>query len=316
LGKHFLSTLCSALLLIAGQALAGSSLPDLPRLDDYLQQSEQAVADLRPDTEKNIIWSSEEKTRTPVSIVYLHGYSATRQESAPLSDVVARQLGANLFYTRLRGHGRDGAAMLDGTRAAWYEDVREAYDIGGLLGEQVVVISLSTGSTLATWLAAQEFADKLAAVVLISPNFAPAKKSIFVLDWPLGIGNALTWAFGDRERSWEPSNELHAKYWTSSYPFGALQEVIRLVKEVENIDRRAIKVPALMIYSPGDTVIDAGEVVRVYGQWGSVGKQLVSYDKSEDPSQHVLAGDILSPSSTEDMSRLILSFIQDHTRAQ
>ncbi|MDD4273595.1 MAG: hypothetical protein PHG14_07705 [Desulfobacter postgatei] len=38
--------------------------------------------------------------------VYIHGFSATRKETAPLSDLVAKTLNANLFYTRLSGHGR------------------------------------------------------------------------------------------------------------------------------------------------------------------------------------------------------------------
>lgn len=57
---------------------------DLPEnLDQYLAQSESRFSNLIPNTEKTIIWTNPEKTKTPIAIVYLHGFSATRQESAP-----------------------------------------------------------------------------------------------------------------------------------------------------------------------------------------------------------------------------------------
>jgi esterase/lipase len=59
------------------------------------------------------VWANPDKTKTPCAIVYLHGFSATRQETAPLSDLVAAQLGAYLYYTRLAGHGRGGEAMAE-----------------------------------------------------------------------------------------------------------------------------------------------------------------------------------------------------------
>ena len=84
-------------------------------LDHYLIQTEARFSDIVPGAEKTIIWAHAAKTKTPWSIVYLHGYSATRQETAPLSDQIAAQLGANLFCTRLTGHGRSEAAMAEPT---------------------------------------------------------------------------------------------------------------------------------------------------------------------------------------------------------
>lgn len=285
------------------------SIDSIDTLDEFLRQSEQDIPDLVAGTEKTIIWASPDKKTTPYSVIYLHGYSASRQETAPLSDTVARGLGANLFYTRLRGHGRDGAAMLDGTRAAWFEDVEQAYRIGATLGEKVIVISMSNGAALTTWLAAQPFGERLASVVLISPNFSPASKLVYALDWPLGIGSTLNSWLGDSERSWEPINELQGRYWTHRYPNRALTEMVRLVKQVEAIDKSAISVPTLIIYSPQDIVIDTEAVERVFAEWGSPRKQLVRYEGSNNPYQHVIAGDVLSPASTPELARIILDFI-------
>ena len=94
---------------------------DLPEdLDRYLAASEAQFADIVPNTEKAIIWAGASHVKTPVSVVYLHGFSATRQEVVPLADIVAAELGANLFYTRLTGHGRSGEAMAEATVNDWH----------------------------------------------------------------------------------------------------------------------------------------------------------------------------------------------------
>ena len=89
-------------------------------IDAYLRESEAAYEDITPGTEKVIIWAdSTTRARTPVSIVYFHGLSATRQEVAPLPELVAGELAANLFYTRLAGHGRSGEALAEASVNDW-----------------------------------------------------------------------------------------------------------------------------------------------------------------------------------------------------
>ena len=57
----------------------------------------------------------------------------------PLPDKVAAALGANLFYTRLTGHGQDGAAMAEGSVNAWINDYAEAMAIGRAIGGKVEI---------------------------------------------------------------------------------------------------------------------------------------------------------------------------------
>jgi hypothetical protein len=70
---------------------AQASLPALPN------------AKLIPGTEERVTRVSDDRTEWVV--VALHGFSATRQETAPLAEIVASRLGANLFEARLAGHG-------------------------------------------------------------------------------------------------------------------------------------------------------------------------------------------------------------------
>ena len=172
-------------------------LPD--DLDAYLLASESRFAGLTPGTEKVIRWAdASERAVTPWSVVYLHGFSASRQETAPLADSVAAHLGANLFYTRLTGHGLPG----------------EALAIGRRLGERVLVVGTSTGGTLASWLATDpDWAASIGAMVLISPNFGPRDPRSDMLLWPWG--RQLARAVIGEWRSWDPVNERQEEFWLS-----------------------------------------------------------------------------------------------------
>src|SRR5690606_29873075 len=75
---------------------------------DWLAANESQVPALRPELAKEILWAfPSSKARTPLSIVYVHGFSASKGEIRPVPDEVANSFGANIFYTRLTGHGQD-----------------------------------------------------------------------------------------------------------------------------------------------------------------------------------------------------------------
>ena len=57
-------------------------------------------------------------------------------ETEPLTSRVGESLGANIYYARLRGHGRGSAAMSEASAGEWLADTREAFDIGRRLGER------------------------------------------------------------------------------------------------------------------------------------------------------------------------------------
>ena len=147
-------------------------LPD--DLEAWLQQTEQQASNrfgLVPGTEKRITWAGDD-VQTPYSVLYLHGFSATRQETAPLAEIVAARLEANLYETRLTGHGRKRES-LTGVRAEdWLQDAVEALTIAARLGERVIVIGTSTGATLAAAMLGHPVMDSVDTLVMISPNFA------------------------------------------------------------------------------------------------------------------------------------------------
>ena len=286
---------------------ASLDLPTEPAaLEAWVAQQEARFPDITPGADKHIQWADPvHPARTPLSIVYLPGFSATRQEVSPLFEDVATQLSANLFLTRMRGHGRSEDAMLDGSVQAWVEDGHEALEIGRALGERVVLVGTSTGATLAAWMAAAG-AD-VDALVLISPNFAPRRSDARILLWP-GRRLLLRVLVGEY-RQWEPVNEAQARYWTHRYPAPALFPMMELVALCERTPLDSITAPTLAFYSPDDQVIDPALVRPRLAELSATQVRIVEVTDSEGEDHHVIAGDILSPSTTEPMVRQVVEFL-------
>ncbi len=282
---------------------------DLPvDLDTYVASSEAQYTDIIVGAEKKIRWADPGKEQTAVSIVYLHGFSATRQEVAPLCDILADSLGANLYYTRLKGHGRADEAMAEPTVEDWIHDSREALQIGRRLGRKVILVGTSTGGTLSTWLTLQPDTSDILANILISPNYAPKDRNAVVALWPWGE-NIMRMAVGDT-RSWEPANDLQEKYWNTTYPVSAVVPMMTLVDIVDESDFSTIVTPTQIVYSALDEVISVDKIEEKFPEIGSAYKMLTPIDTSGDGSNHVLAGDIVSPGTTIPVSKMILEFLE------
>jgi pimeloyl-ACP methyl ester carboxylesterase len=162
-------------------AASTAALPD--DIDAFLAASERNAANifpLVPDTEKRIVWR-EPGVRSKFAVVYLHGFSATRQETAPLAEQVAAALEANLL------------PLYDVTAEDWLEDASEALAIGARLGEELIVIGTSTGGTLALAMSQHEAATPISHFVLISPNIQPSSETAQWATRPAGRLSPSSW---------------------------------------------------------------------------------------------------------------------------
>lgn len=275
----------------------------------YLQASEARFDDIIPGAEKRIIWNDPAiKAKTPLSIVYIHGFSATSEEIRPLPDIVAKQLGANLFYTRLSGHGRSGEAMAEPSINDWFNDTAEALAMGRTLGERVVVISVSTGGTFVTWAATKpDLMKQVAGLVFISPNFGIHNPAAPLLT--LGAARYLLPPVVGSERSFEPHNEEHEKWWTTKYPTVAVMPMAQSVRFVNTLDYYSAKAPAYFLYHPQDKVVKPQATRLVAAFWGGP-TAVEEVNEAEDPFNHVIAGRILSPANTEPLAQKIIDWIK------
>lgn len=291
---------------------APAATPPLPELLSalplHLAQAERQVPGLVPGTEKQVVFGPAGPVQAEWAVVYLHGFSASRQELAPLPEDVARALSAHYYATRLTGHGSGSAAMAAGSVAAWKGDALEALAIGRRLGRRVLVIGVSTGASLAAWLATQPGSQEGTAWVLISPNFGLRKWSSEIVNAPWGA--ALARAIIGPQYRFEARNADHGRYWTTAYPTSALTPLMATVHLARRLPLEDWQTPVLMLFSPDDQVIDVGAARHAYARLGSTHKQLVEVVDSGDALQHVIAGQILSPRNTPSMTAKVLDWVQ------
>jgi alpha-beta hydrolase superfamily lysophospholipase len=288
---------------------------DLPpgspaELADILAARESALGDVTPGAEKHVVFARPDApAATPLAVVYLHGFSATRQEVSPLAELLADSLGANLFLTRLTGHGRGSDAMAEATLNDWLRDVEEALAVGGRLGERIVLMGTSTGGTLALWAAARpRWRSRLAGVLLVSPNLGLPDPRARILLWPWGA--MLARAVEGPERSFEPRNALQERYWTTRYPTEALLPMMAAVKVVEETPLGAVEAPTLIAYDPDDRVVDPRKTERRFPDLGSPRKRLQPMSVPQGADAHVIAGDILNPALTLPLLTEMLDFLR------
>ena len=263
-------------------------------LDQYLVQRESKFNDIRQGLNKQIIWHGERGEQTDIAIVYLHGFSASLGEVRPVPDLVAKALGANLYYTRLKGHGRTAAAMAEANADDWLNDAAEALAIGARLGKKLIVISTSMGASLISYLHAHkpEWGDMIAGHVMVSPNFGLADPTSALLSFPFAR-QFVPLILGPM-RGQASSNALIQQTWTIPHATSALMPLARLTKEanaapVENIDG-----PTLVFRSLKDKTVSPKATANAINRLGGTVEQVL-IDQSGHRNHHVLAGDALSP---------------------
>ncbi len=281
--------------------MPGSQLPadiSLAELEGWLEQSENKVAGLIPGAEAGIEWADPAKPgKTRFCFLYLHGFSATRQETAPVTDLLAEEFGANAFHARLEGHGVGSAGMLTPSER-WLQSALDSWHIASMLGEKVVIVATSTGAPLSVWLAHQEsIADRIHAFLFLSPNFKIRNPFSFILTWP----HAPFWVrlLIGKEISWEPQNEEEGKYWTSCYSTLSLIEMQKVVDWVSTVDFTQQRIPLATMYMKNDTTIDPKAAIDSHNQWGSQQKQLIPVTLDGDAEEHVFVGRITAPHRIE-----------------
>lgn len=280
--------------------------PETPAAAAALVAEWSRAPGVTPGAEAHLVSTST--ARAEWAVVYLHGFSATRQELAPYPALVAEGLNAPLFEARLTGHGQSGPDLADATAEAWVRDVREALAVGRALGKKLVVLACSTGATASALVAAHDHLgpDDVTAFVFLSPNFGPVDRmaELLLAPWAPQWVPLVTGA----ERSWEPQNEGQGRYWTTRYPVKALFPMMATVEAARSAPLRQAKVPLRVFFHPDDPVVSADATWKAFGRWGAAQKRMTPVEGDGD--RHVLVGDILSPSRTSSVARATVDWVR------
>jgi pimeloyl-ACP methyl ester carboxylesterase len=187
------------------------ALPTVPvepeALDAWVSQREIRELNLKPDNEARIVWNDPANpTKLALSIVYLHGFTASPGESSAQPARIAEVFGANLYLARLPGHGLDLDDALRGmTPAQWLNAATEALAIGLALGDHVIFVGTSLGASLEIFLAAH-FPDCVFAVVAWSPGVRAHD--------PITLDSMCVGA--EVLRDLRPRSEAQLRYWSAA----------------------------------------------------------------------------------------------------
>ena len=232
-----------------------SAMPRVPQdateLEKYVA-SQEGRHKLKPDNEARIVWSDSSKKRTEYSVVYLHGFSASQEEGAPIHRAFAKKFGCNLYLARMADHGIDTTEqLLYFTPDRWWQSSKEALAIGKVLGEKVIIMSTSTGGTMALMLAA-EYSKDVFALINMSPNISLFHPMAWIGNNPWGLQIARL-VVGDNYNVQKPipgvDMKLQNQYWNDKYRLEAVCQMQEMLEsKMTKATFQRVKQPSLSLY--------------------------------------------------------------------
>lgn len=252
-------------------------LPVVPQEAGLLEQyvnSKEARHKLKPDNGAHIVWYDSVPRKTRYSVVYLHGFSASQKEGDPVHLNFARRYGCNLYLSRLDGHGIDTSDPLATMTAdGLWEDAKQALAIGRALGEKVILMTTSTGGTLALKLAAT-YPNDIFAIINMSPNIEINDNLVFLTNNPWGLEISRL-AKKSKYNVSKDKDTVRAKYWNRRYRLEAVGELENLVETTMGpATFRKVKQPVLNLYyykdpQHQDKTVRVSAILRMEKQLGT-----------------------------------------------
>lgn len=221
--------------------------------------------------------------KTNIAFLYIHGFTASRGEGEYVMDSIANKYQANTYYLRLPGHGTNKEDHAAAKFSDYLTTGMDALQMVQQLGDTVIVVGVSMGGLVATWLTSQR-PDLVDALVLSSPFYDYAPITGNALKVP-GALRVLRWVQGE-ERDMGRSDEWRKRirdgydnYW---YPEQLMQS-LQSLEDLRNFAARdkyfkKVSPPVLMMYYYKDEAHQDGAakvsaMIDAYGKFESTQNQ-------------------------------------------
>lgn len=272
-------------------------VPDKPEeLEKYIQDIESRHK-IKWNNEAQIVWYDSNKAKTPFSIVYLHGFSASQMEGDPVHRNFAKSFGCNLFLARLSDHGVDTVdQLLHFTVDRFWESSKQALAIGEQLGEKVILVSTSTGGTMALALAA-EFPDKVYALINMSPNIELNNSNAYLLNNPWGLQIARSIIGGDNQIV--EYDSMRKFYWNEKYRIESLTQLQEMLEDkMTPATFRKVSQPVLNLYyykndTEQDPTVRVSAILTMHNALGT--PESLKVEKAiPNSGEHVIGSSLVS----------------------
>jgi esterase/lipase len=265
-------------------------------IDAYITAME-APYKIKDDNQARIIWADSSKTQTDYAIVYLHGFSASQMEGNPVHQNIAKQFHCNLYLARLAEHGIDTTEdLMNLTAENYWESAKLAYAIGKQIGKKVILMSTSTGGSLALQLAANY--PEIAGLILYSPNIEIFDPSAPLLNnpWGLQIGRTV---LKSNYVDIKYTDSAYPKYWNTHYRIEAVVELQNLIETtMTEATFKKIQQPTLALYyykdeAHQDNVVKVSAIQKMMQQIATP-SNLKMEMAMPNTGNHVIASPIVS----------------------
>ncbi len=251
---------------------------------------------IKPGNQAQIIWADSVPNRTKIVFLYLHGFGACAYEGMPIHLDIAKKYKANLYLARLAFQGIDTSnAMYFLTMNNLWQSAVDAYAMAKQMGDSVIIMSTSTGSTLALMLAARY--PEIKGLINYSPNIRLKDPLAFLIDnpWGLQIGRLV---IGSDSFNYQLDAEF-GKYWYCSYRLEAVVQLERLL-ETQMIPStfKKVKQPVLNLYyykdeNHQDQMVNVEKVKWMHGLLATPENKKRIFNV-ENAGDHILANPIRS----------------------
>ncbi len=282
----------------------------LETIERNIIKREKAEPHLKNENEAKVVWY-DDKVKTKKVFLYIHGFSASPMEASHLMHNLSEEYKANLIFARLPGHGVQVEDPLLNITAKDYVDYgKSMIDYADKLGEELIIVSTSTGGTLSAYLASCD--PRIDAMVMLSPNFGLADKTFDYLDGPWGEF-LINKAFNGNIRSWNPPNNTIDSFWTTRYRVEGLIVLDQLVSNmiIKKVIKE-IKTPFYIGYyykndKQKDEIIDI-EKIQFFADQVSTPEDQIKVSVFPNAGAHVIGSPFWNPNYL-DVQKDIISFL-------
>jgi esterase/lipase len=254
-------------------------LDSLVEINSYLE-SLDIDKQIRKGNYSQILWADSTNQKTKYVLLYLHGFSASPVEGAPIHESIAVKYGMNMYVPRLAEHGLDEKeSMLNFTGEKYIQSAKEAVQVARLLGDSVIIMSTSTGGTAALYIASED--NNIHSLISYSPNIRLFDSKAPLLNGPWGLQIA-RFVKGNNYHEWNLVKEAHP-YWHTKYRLEALvqlQNMIMGTMKMEVFEK--ITAPSFVGYYyknelEQDSVVSVDAIVDMNVQLGSKVKRIEAF---------------------------------------
>jgi esterase/lipase/1-acyl-sn-glycerol-3-phosphate acyltransferase len=235
-----------------------------------------------------------------IGVVVVHGYMAAPEEVRGLASYLNRK-GYWVYAPRVKGHGTAPEDLAGRTYQEWIRSVEEAYALMSCACRHVVVGGFSNGAGLA--LEAASRIRAIRGVFAVSPplqlqdysaRFVPAMDMWNRLMRKVHSNGA--------RREFIVNQPENPQINYTRNPVAGIHELERLMDHVET-RLSEVRVPAVVVQSAADPVVDPRGSRRVFDKLGSAEKKYILFNLSRHG--------ILLGSGCEQVHRVIGNFLDD-----